>query len=936
MRVLPPRVPHMRHGQFWLAFSLLILSTWGTWSAAQAPQRPGEDAQAEEAKEKAIAERFRKVLETNPRRGTALDRLYGHHVEYGTLDKLIGEYAARTKSNGQDGIAWMIVGLLESQRGKDAAAVAAFKQAEANLPDNAIPAYYLGQSLVLVGQPDAAAEAFERAIQRKPNRADLLDIFQALGRVYQRAQKTEQALAVWTRLEQQFPDDLRVQEQIATTLAEEGQFEQALPRFVKLVKDAYRQSTFRIEAAELKVRLKRSPQALADLEGLLGELNPESWLYRDVRRKIEEVFLRSDDLAGLAKYYDGYLAKHPDDIDVMARLARTLASAGRMPESREWLKKALEKAPTRRELRQAMIDQLVHEQKFGDAIAQYEAMDKAEPNNPDTLRDWGKMLLRDTARPEADRKRAAVAVWKRLLDRRKDDPVASAQVADLVRAAGLTDEAIALYRKAVEFAPNAPQYREYLGEYLHNLKRKDEALAAWRPIAEGANRNAKNLARLAEVFAGFGYRAEAIVTIADALTLEKVDFNLTVRYADLLHQDQQYDAALKQLDAAGKLTNSPEDVEQVLVAQIKNFQAMDRLLDQIAELQKELDPSPNAPADRWLRLARYYEANRQNDRATETITKAIDASNRDAQRSAASAIAVLTAAARIYESGGDLLVAADTNRKLAATDRRFRTEYLTAVARLEQRLGRREQALQAGRDLLAAAPGNPDVYKFFADLCFQVGDQEEGLEALRKSVRANPSDPQGLVALATALAERVRQGEAIELFWRAFEKTNELDGKLGLIDRITHLYLENNQFDRLMERLERERREADKQREMTLCIAQAYTSAGDLGTARQQLERLLTENTRDTHLLHQLVGLCEQEGDLAAAVKYQRQLNAAAPDNYDHRLKLAQLLTRGGEADEAADIWIKLVTGQTEPHRNLTAIDQLITAGKDRKSTRLN
>ncbi|HTK74898.1 MAG TPA: tetratricopeptide repeat protein, partial [Gemmataceae bacterium] len=615
----------MRQGRFWLALALSTFFGVTAWSAGQAPQRSnppsGEDAQAEEAKEKAIAERFRRVLETNPRRGTALDRLYGHHVEYGTLDKLIGEYATRTKSDAKDGVAWMIIGLLESQRGKDAAAVAAFKQAEANLPDSATPAYYLGQSLVLVGQPDAAAEAFERAIQRKPNRADLLDVFQALGRVYQRAQKTEQALAVWTRLEQQFPDDLRVQEQIATTLAEEGQFEQALPRFEKLakaVKDAYRQSTFRIEAAELKVRLKRSPQALADLEALLAELNPESWLYRDVRRKIEEVFLRGDDLAGLAKYYDGYLAKHPDDIDVMARLARTLASAGRAPESREWLKKALDKGPTRRELRQAMIDQFVHEQKFADAVAQYEAMDKVEPNNPDTLRDWGKMILRDTARPEADRKQAALAVWKRLLDRRKDDPVAAAQVADLVRGAGLPDDAIALYRKAVELAPNAPQYREYLGEYLHNLKRKDEALAAWRPIAEGANRNAKNLARLAEVFAGFGYRAEAISTIADALGLEKDDFNLTLRYADLLHQDQQYDAALKQLDAAGKITNSPEDVEQVMVAQIKTYQAMDKLVDQIADLQKDVDANPNPPADRWLRLARYYEANRQSDRATET------------------------------------------------------------------------------------------------------------------------------------------------------------------------------------------------------------------------------------------------------------------------------------------------------------------------------
>ena len=81
-------------------------------------------------------------------------------------------------------------------------------------------------------------------------------------------------------------------------------------------------------------------------------------------------------------------------------------------------------------------------------------------------------------------------------------------------------------------------------------------------------------------------------------------------------------------------------------------------------------------------------------------------------------------------------------------------------------------------------------------------------------MRANPSDPQGLITLASALSERVRQGGAIELLWRAFEKTNDLDGKIGVIERLTQLYLENNQFDRLMERLERERREAEKAREL--------------------------------------------------------------------------------------------------------------------------
>jgi len=193
--------------------------------------------------------------------------------------------------------------LLEAQRGQDAAAVEALGKAEAARPGDPLPAYYLGQELVLVGQPERAAEAFERAIGRRPQRNDLLEIFQALGRVYQRTQKADQALQVWNRREALFPDDLRVQEQIASALAEEDQPAQALPRFQALatkVKDAFRRVQLAMQAAELKVRLGRTDEALHDFESLLGQLRPDSWLHREVRRKMEEVFTRNDDQAGLS------------------------------------------------------------------------------------------------------------------------------------------------------------------------------------------------------------------------------------------------------------------------------------------------------------------------------------------------------------------------------------------------------------------------------------------------------------------------------------------------------------------------------------------------------------------------------------------------------------------------------------------------------------
>ena len=113
-------------------------------------------------------QRFLSLLERNPRKGTPLDRVYGFHVERGSLDEFIKSYRDRVEKKPDDGTGWLILGLLEFQRGQDAAAVTALKNAEAQRASDPLPSFYLGQALVLIGQPEGAAEALERALARKP------------------------------------------------------------------------------------------------------------------------------------------------------------------------------------------------------------------------------------------------------------------------------------------------------------------------------------------------------------------------------------------------------------------------------------------------------------------------------------------------------------------------------------------------------------------------------------------------------------------------------------------------------------------------------------------------------------------------------------------------------------------------------------------------
>ena len=160
-------------------------------SSAQAQEidpRKAEESD-EDKRERLSAERFLDLLKKKPRLGTALDKVYGYHVSRGSLDALTGDIEAQAEKE-KNGNLWLVVGLFAMQRGQDSQATIALEKAELLNPKDPLVSYDLGKSLVLLGQIDAAAAALQRAIDNKPARADLLEISQDLGRIYQRTTTT--------------------------------------------------------------------------------------------------------------------------------------------------------------------------------------------------------------------------------------------------------------------------------------------------------------------------------------------------------------------------------------------------------------------------------------------------------------------------------------------------------------------------------------------------------------------------------------------------------------------------------------------------------------------------------------------------------------------------------------------------------------------------
>ena len=924
-------------------------------SPASFPPAPQTAADAdEEIQARTSYERFLKLLMRQPKPGTALDRVFAFHLERGSLlsfvESLQNEAQADDSSNS--GVSWLVLGLIEQRQGDHQSAVIALEKAQKSRPDDFQVSWQLGRSLISLNRFAEATDALERAIEQSSEKAELLPVYQDLQRAFRGAGNPEKSREILTRMEQAFANDLRVKEQIAIGLSDDGDFESALPRYSELAtlhRDPQQATQFAFAAAQLKIRLGRTDEAIRDLEQQLDKLDRDSWLHREARQRIEEALRQSQNPLALVTYYENWMRLHPDDVDGMLCLARAIASSGRQSEALQWYAKAVERAPSSLPVRKAYIDELINEEKFEEAITQYEQLYVYQPDNSDMIKVWGRLYLLRADLPRDAQKSKAAEVWRLLLKDRPDDAVELVQVAELMRESGLQNEALSLYQRAIKVSPDEPQYREDAGAVLWSLNRPEEANALWNSIAEDSRRSTATLIRLSEVRARFGLQELSLDAMTDACSLtpeltDRLRLARQLRETAMKTQTRNLDRipedivgrALEQLTLADAMAESEEERSLVLEERLACLKAGKLLNSTITALATELHVDVNGDAavttgnvgvnkaeeseplaSRFLTLSIYAEADHQFSIATASIEKATSLQP--------NSVGVWTAAARLYEKTGRNADAIAAHRQLIALDRRRAHESLRKLAELEQRLGHSEASLAAGRELVNANPDNLDDQQFYAALCFELGQREEGLKSLRRMVRSSSSDASTLLKLGHELANHGDPAEAIEIYWRAMEATTDLESQMTTASSLAALHLKIHQFDRLIHRLEERGRDFDKRRGAILALATAFLAAGDPVSARSRLESMVDAGSADQFVLEMLARVCEEDGDFPAAAEYVRRSEELSPSP-QKRIRLANLLVKSGHIAEAESAWTSLLQSSVPNHELIHLIDEAITA----------
>lgn len=858
----------------------------------------------DEEREQLIFKRYVELLEKQPKLGTAFDRVYRQHVERGTVDAFLAPY--REKTTGE---AALLVGLVEAQRGREAEAAKAFATAEKLRPNDPLPSFYLARVLAAEHDFSGAAAACERALSKQPQRTELLEVSQLHAQVLTRNGQQSEALKVWKRLETQFATDARVQERVARGLLEAGDADGAQQCFEKLSKQASDPTArvqFAIKAAELLLDAKQRDAAIAALDRLLDGLKPDSWPARLVSQRIEEAFLRDDDLKGLETYYRARLKRAPNDVEAQLRFAKLLARQQRSDDAIAALRDLLKRAPSQRAARQALIDLLANTQRWSEAASEHAELERQTPGDADNLRAWGQAVLRDEARPLAERRTEAESVWRRLLVAKPKDAVAHVQIAEWLRSIERTDAALALYRRAIELAPQEAQYREALGEFFFALDRKADAIVTWREIASGSRQSVESLSRVGQLLKNHDDAVGAIAAYREAIKLEPRVADL-LALARLQRESRQFDDALKHIEQASSLAESQDERQQIESEEFLMLQAADHIGPELQRLRALLvgrtsSPSESAtgganskpaandgrtrsPSYELMRLARL-------SLMIERLDDALVAARMAVKREESS-IAARTLLATIAQQAKLWAEAAEQREWLAEHERRAETTHLNALIEIERERQNYAAALKTSERLVAIAPDHPEHRRVQALLLFELNRPNEGLAALRETARLS-GDATSWSELASKLAHLERKEEAIETYWHAFGLAKTEEEQFRVVRALGRITAKTLRLVQVAQRLERMRLEGQQDIPMRRCLIELHRSLGDNEAAISHLKSLNEVEPNNARTLEELVWLLLAVSDRKQAIEYQSQLVLVDPSPRNDQ-ELARLLLASGD-----------------------------------------
>ena len=658
-----------------------------------------------------------------------------------------------------------------------------YKEKLENTPNDPELIGLLAEAYMENQQLDEGIAAYQKALELAPTDTALrLNLIAAL----RNAEKFEEAAAAYESLSEQQPDDFGIYRELGELYLQLDNEDKARTTYQRmLARDPDNASTHLI-LAEIYANHEWVDDAVTAYQKAIS-LAPDNLDYIEY---FGEFYFREGDRAKTLETWNQMVAGDKAVAENYDRLAKLLDSKARVLNSQTEAiaasRKAAELAPDVYRYREALAKRLVENKDYDEALTEYTEAAKLAPNEffaeqmdnqrIEIYRRQGTLVEKisalETALEKPDIAPAnaftqykqlakmylklgnttyALEVLMKAKALEPNDVVVNRWIAEVYTLQGRRNDANAIYTHLIEVdSANAREYYTNIARSYLNVMDFDAATDAAKQAIAHSPRNPEGHQMLALIAKQAGNYQTAIDSFKQAIRLRPEDTNIRSELAELYKLSGNPRQALEQYWRCWELSSSISDK----LAFVKPLSEV------------------------------YYDLGRRGE---------LEERLKQMSKTDTSDVGPVVALANLYQMEGDL---PNARFQLArALDReRDNPDLLAQLVKISLDLGDTQDALTYQQRLVKAQP-NPTHRQRLGELLFDVGREQEAIQAWTKLLHTKNQPFDAEIKLATLLIQHGLLDEAISVLDRASEKVTGTNAHIELY-QLGAAFVEMNEYDR--------------------------------------------------------------------------------------------------------------------------------------------
>ena len=499
-------------------------------------------------------EQYRSMLLKRPENSVLFGRLVDAWLENGEMAGLKDLLEKKAAEGGA--MDWRLLAVFRNFSGDEAGALTALDEALKKNPDDA-------QTRLARAKALGAATRFDDALADltvvTKDKALAMEAGTLRGKFLARAGRPAEAVKAWQEIIAAHPGDDGLREDLIELEIGEGMLEEAVTAARELAEktaDPYQKALRRMRVAEILAQAGKKDEAIAGYREVFAVSAESSWLEREVLARVNALFSREDDAAGLRGFYDQLRDAYPRRVAVKKEAARSLMTSGEGDEAVAMFREVLKVLPGDREVRDEFIALLESAGRNKDAADEITAL-LATADKDAAL--WEKLAA--IRKAMGDQAAADTALDKAIALVPEGEPGRIAAAALYERFARV-DDAERVLRQAVKTHGSDGEVGDALAVLLASRGKADEAVALWRTMAEKADR--EGLLRIARSLTASGRAADAYAILASRIGAFEGDPLLLAALCQAAQFSEKSEEAIPQAMELVRQAKTTGDLENAL------------------------------------------------------------------------------------------------------------------------------------------------------------------------------------------------------------------------------------------------------------------------------------------------------------------------------------------------------------------------------------